>query len=289
MIFSFNAYVEAFPESDHLLVVGHPIAHSLSPAMHSAAIAHHGLPLAYHALDLHPAQIASFLPLLNRDGLKGCNITIPHKQTMAEVVDELDDVAAELGVINTIVKDETTGKLVGYNTDVAGFLAPLRDLADELAGERAIVFGTGGAARAVVAGLRQLGAEHIVLVSRQPQTVILHEKSDLHVDIVDYSQWAAYADECALIVNTTPLGMAPNTDQSPVETREAHVLEDKIVYDLVYNPLETSLLRLAREHDAVPISGLEMLIHQGSRSFELWTGHSFPVNKVRSTLLKELS
>lgn len=176
---------------------------------------------------------------------------------------------------------------MGHNTDYEGFCQPLYPYQPELENSSAIVFGTGGAAQAIVYGLRSLNMHKIVLVSRNSGNK-KDEPWFSGTHIVSYNEWQDYAKEAALFVNTTPLGMTPNTGGSPVKESEKWLLAGKICYDIVYNPLKTTFLGRAEDVGAIIISGLEMLIQQGSRSFELWTGKPFPVNRVRKELMNVL-
>lgn len=269
----------------HFLVTGHPVSHSLSPVMHRKAIQFHGINAGYHAVDVRADQIADFAAWCNRDEFLGCNITIPYKQEFLKLVDRVDPAAEEVGVINTIVKE--AGGLAGYNTDVFGFLAPLQEDLNQLEGERALIFGTGGASKAVKTALLQSEFEELVLVSRKPpaQDSAEHDKRCI---TIGYDQWPAYAEEAVLFVNTTPVGMYPDTDGLFIDPgpEETKLFEGKICYDLIYNPLQTRFLSMAEEAGAKTINGLEMLILQGSKSFELWTGKSFPVELVRKELIR---
>ncbi len=268
-------------KEEHYLVIGHPISHSLSPIMHQTALNHYGKHTRYFALDLSPDDVNSFIAWCSRDEFLGCNITIPYKELFMEVVDEVDPFAKHVGVINTIVKDE--GRLVGYNTDVYGFSEPLKPFLESAESLSAIVFGTGGSSKAVKKALEETGFEKIVFVSRNASDKVIKSDS-AEIYLVDYNQWQAYAEDAALIVNTTPLGMHPNIEQSPLSADDGPLLNGKICYDLVYNPKETTFLKLVQKHGGKPVYGLEMLIYQGSRAFELWTGKPFPVEKVRNTL-----
>ena len=263
------------------MVVGHPIGHSLSPFMHSIALKTHEIDAEYFAIDLEPTDTSRFISWINNDEFLGSNVTIPYKSQFLNVVDQLDETAAAIGALNTIVKNNGTVK--GYNTDVFGFLNPLGKFSDELSGESVIVFGTGGASKAVAYALTQLGVEQIVMVSRNPGL-----KSRDDVVMCNYSNWQAYAGESVMLVNTTPLGMHPNTKQSPVEEQDAHLLEGKICYELVYNPLETTFLKQARQYQAETIGGLDMFIAQGAKAFELWTGKTFPTQQISKALKQKM-
>lgn len=269
-------------QKPHYLVVGHPISHSLSPLMHRIALQYHRMDAGYYAVDLEQKDLSSFIAWINRDAFLGANITIPYKQEMIRVVDRPDVTVESIGALNTIVKRDK--EILGFNTDVAGFRFPLRQHEDLLAGEQAIIFGTGGASRAVRFGLRQLGVRRLVMVSRNPGQQITPVPSDDSLVVCSYQNWNAYADEAALIINTTPLGMAPERQRSPVREEEIKYLEGKICYDLVYNPVRTTFIKQAEKAGARCITGMDMFIHQGNESFRLWTGKSFPVKQIRKKL-----
>jgi shikimate dehydrogenase len=286
MVLSFKDFkTSAITQHPLYAVVGHPVSHSLSPVMHQQALDHYGIDAKYIALDLPQTKLREFIPWCNHDNFLGCNITIPHKAAFNKIVDEIDPFAQRVGVVNTLVKKDY--KLIGYNTDVYGFLEPLKPYLDDIEYSRAIIFGTGGASKAVKIGLESEGIEELIFVSRRPnQKNIESEYSDIKV--LDYNQWQSFADEADLFVNTTPVGMYPKLDKTFLRGGEAELLEGRICYDLIYNPMETSFLKQAREHGATTINGLDMLIHQGSKSFELWTGNTFPIDEIRSNLINQL-
>ncbi len=264
----------------HYLLIGNPIGHSISPIMHNAALQHHNLPGEYIAVSVSGSEISSLIAHCNKPEFLGANITIPHKETLFETVDVLSEEAMEIGAINTLVK--SGDRLVGHNTDAFGFLAPIEEYEDDLEGERAIVFGTGGATKAIIYALKSWNVAEIVLVSRRPESYSDNEESG--IIRCSYDNWVAYAEEASIIVNATPLGMYPNVGASPVRDEEMAILKGKICYDIVYNPRETKFLTQAQKAEGVPIGGLDMLIYQGAKSFKLWTGYEFPVGLVRMRL-----
>ena len=262
----------------HYLLIGSPISHSVSPLMHNTALEHHALKAEYHAVSVRNSEISSLIAHLNKLEFLGANVTIPYKETLFDAMDTLGVEAAQIGAINTILKRD--GKIVGENTDAYGFKAPIEEYADELEGERAIIFGTGGATKAISFALYEMGIEEIIMVSRRPRK---YDLSD-NVIMCNYDNWHAYAEEAAIIINATPLGMIPNTDASPVKESETHLLEGKICYDVVYNPRETKFLKQAAASGGIPIEGLDMLIYQGARSFKMWTGQEFPLGLIKMKL-----
>ncbi|HET6527214.1 MAG TPA: shikimate dehydrogenase [Balneolaceae bacterium] len=276
-----SSFLQSDQSNDpHYLLIGNPVGHSLSPFMHNLALSDLGIKAQYFAINLQENEWTKLAAHFNDDAFLGANITIPYKQLMMDYVDEIDQSAAEIGAINTVVKSDY--RLKGFNTDIDGFLSPLREFQDELRGEGVIVFGSGGASRAIVAALNELQMKPVKLVSRSPARVNAFKNSG--IDVISYDEWPAFSDDARLVVNATPLGMDPNVNQSPVRETEKQFLGDKICYDIVYNPLKTKFLKMAKEVGARPIGGLEMLIQQGSRSFELWTGKPFPVEMIRTKL-----
>ncbi|MEX0720673.1 MAG: shikimate dehydrogenase [Balneolaceae bacterium] len=276
----FNEFLNSeLSRKPHYLLIGSLIGHSVSPLMHNAAFKHYQIPASYHAVSVKAHEINSLIASFNRFEFLGANITIPYKQTLFEVVDTLGVEAAQIGAINTIVKRD--GKIVGENTDAWGFRIPLEELESELNGERAIIFGTGGATKAITFALNAMGIEEIIMVSRRPAQ---YSDTSEKVIMCNYDNWSAYAGESAIIINATPLGMTPNTDASPVRDEEKGLLKNKICYDIVYNPQETKFLKQAKEAGGIPFGGLEMLIQQAAKSFKMWTGKKFPLGLIRMRL-----
>lgn len=248
--------------------------------MHNRAADLLGMELKYHAVRLEANELSSLPPLFNSSHFQGANVTIPYKETLLPFVDQLDDTAGQIGAINTIAREGNS--LWGYNTDVFGFQEPLRPWLKELENSKAVVFGTGGASRAIVNALDNMRLEEIVVVSRNPErrSSFTHPK----VRITGYANWTAMAEGASLIVNATPLGMEPDIDSSPVRVGGEEPLRDAICYDIVYKPLKTKFLKQAENAGARTIGGLEMLMQQGSRSFEIWTGSAFPLDEIRTYL-----
>ena len=256
-------------------VLGHPVGHSLSPAMHNAAIDALGLDWVYLALPVPAEGLATVVQGLEAIGCRGLNVTIPHKQAVAGLCRRLSPLAERVGAVNTLVPLEGGGWL-GTNTDVEGFLTPLRGQSWQ--GRQALVLGNGGSARAVVAALVELELDTITLVGRRPEA--------LAAFAADCSSWAPRLGTCTLdrplepllasadlVVNTTPVGM--NSDQCPLSPGQLAVLRPMAtVYDLIYVPRPTQLLRQAAARGCSTIDGLTMLVHQGAASLRLWSGRS---------------
>ncbi len=268
---------------------GWPVSHSVSPAMHNAAFEKLGLDWCYVPLPvpIEPtSRISEAIAGLRAMGLRGANVTVPHKQNVIPYLDQLTPAARAIGAVNTIIVegDET---LTGDNTDAAGFIADLRAHKVDPTGKRVAILGAGGSARAVVYGLAEAGARQIMLFNRTRDRaeVLAAEMWGRFPD----TRFAAHllpgdiprtADHVDLIVNCTSLGMTPKVDGLPWD-EDAAFSSGQVVYDLVYNPMETRLLTLARGDGAQAIGGLGMLIWQAALAFERWTGQTAPVEVMR--------
>jgi shikimate dehydrogenase len=272
-------------------IIGWPVAHSLSPVMHNAAFQSLGLDWAYVPLPVRPERLAEAIQGLRALGFKGANVTIPHKEVVMPLLDGLSSAAQAIGAVNTVVVREAGG-LVGENTDWAGFLASLRDAGFDPSGRRCAVIGAGGGARAVVYALALAGGHPVVFNRTLERSIRLVE--DLRVAFPDVKTGAhpledlcRIGGEMVLLVNATPLGMWPQVDASPW-TDDLPLPSHLTVCDLIYNPLETKLLRQAREAGAMTIGGLGMLVHQGAAAFQLWTGLEPPVDVMMEACRRAL-
>lgn len=275
--------MEIPPGTQLVALLGDPVAHSLSPRMHAAAFAALGLRWAYVALRVLPSDLPEAVRGLRALGFAGANITVPHKEAAAQLVDRLDEVARACGAVNTIVFGEGR-RAYGYNTDVAGVRRTLEHMGFRAAGSRAAVLGAGGSARAVCVALAQEGAAEILLFARRVERAefLAGQMSTLFPRVrfaahpLEPSALRAHLREADLLVNATPVGMHPDRDASPVSSPD--LLHPRMaVFDLVYQPPRTRLLQLAEQAGARTIGGLLMLAYQGAASFELWTGKPAPV------------
>lgn len=262
-------------------VIGWPIAHSVSPAMHNAAFRVLGLDWCYVPFPVRPERLTQAVEGVRGLGLAGVNVTVPHKQAMLSLVDDLTSEARAVGAVNTvIVKGDL---LVGHNTDVGGFLRALEEVGFEARGCSALVLGAGGAARAVVYALMRVGAQ-VTLLNRTADRAhgLAHEFAALsrgariEAGPLDFQTLRQAAPRARLIVNATSLGMWPEVDTSPWIAGVSFPAE-AFLFDLVYNPRETLLMRQARAEGARAVDGLRMLVHQGAEAFELWTGVRPPI------------
>lgn len=277
-------------------VMGWPVEHSLSPAMHNAALRALDLNWSYVPLPVHPAGVSAAVRGAAALGFRGVNVTVPHKQAVVPVLDHVASEAAALGAVNTIVierREDGGVHLTGHNTDVAGFLGSLRAGGfDPAQGGDAIVIGAGGAARAVVYGLLKAGMDRVrvlnrtlsraeALVADMVQAGLAPER--LSAQSLTRATLTTTAQRTALLVNATTVGMWPKTAAS-IWPRDVAVPAHLAVYDLVYNPLETRLLRQARSAGARPIDGLGMLARQGALALDLWVAHDLDIEAVTAQM-----
>ena len=272
-------------------LIGHPVSHSVSPAMHNAAFDALGLDWRYVPLPVAPEHVGDAVRGVRALGLRGINVTVPHKQAvlacLAEMPDAtLTDAAHTIGAVNTIRVQED-GTLLGDNTDALGFIADLYEHGVELAGRRALVIGAGGSARAVVYGLAEAGCTEIVVLNRtlsKAQALVEAMQNSFRVVKVRAGEFPGGIDydanEVDLIMNCTSLGMSPNVEGLPW-VEDVPFREGQVVYDLVYNPRRTRLLQKAEADGARAINGLGMLVWQGALAFALWTGAEPPVEAMR--------
>lgn len=272
-------------------VLGYQVEHSLSPAMHNAALAHLGLDMVYLPLPAKPEDLGRAVEGMQALGFAGANVTVPHKEAVLAWVDELSPEARLIGAVNTLVFGD--GKVRGHNTDAAGFLLSLREEAGfDPAGKTCLVLGAGGAARAVVVALGQAGAGTVYIANRTREKAAGLARllaQDLGVPALALSleenELAPVLARSDLVVQASPVGMHPHTDVPPI-INPALLVPGTLVYDLIYNPPETAFLRLARERGCRTLNGLGMLVYQGARSLELWTGIPAPVEVMRAAVAK---
>lgn len=259
--------------------------------MHNAAIAHLGANYVYVPLPITAANLQSALEGLVAIGLRGFSVTIPHKQAIMPLLSDVSAIARQIGAVNTVYRTEQGW--VGTNTDMAGFLAPLVALHPFWGDKTAVILGNGGAARAVVAGCRELGCREIWVVGRDRAKLEAFQHSWDSLDSLHIQPWEELPQRLAsadLLVNTTPIGMYPHVHHSPLtEDDLARAKPGAIAYDLIYTPRPTQFLQHAAAHGWMTLDGLEMLVHQGAIALELWLGQPAPVEVMRQALLDQLS
>ena len=275
----------------NLAVIGWPIAHSLSPVLQNAAIGKAGVDYVYTALPVRPEDLPAAVAGLKALQFRGWNVTIPHKTAIMPLLDAIDEDARIIGAVNTVVNDN--GHLTGYNTDVTGFIQALVDAGFAPQGKTAVLLGAGGAARAVVWGLIKAGVQAIYIGVRSPEKVqpLVDEFSaygKLTVSHWESEDFAAKLSAADLLVNTTPLGMTPHVDAMP-PVDWSKVKADAFVYDIIYTPAETRLLREAREYGHRVLNGEGMLAGQGAAAFVKWTGVAPNVELMKAKLRAALA
>lgn len=274
-------------------VIGYPVKHSLSPVMHNAAIASMGVDFVYLPWPVAPADLPTALAGFAAIGVRGFSITIPHKQAIISLLSEISPVAQAVGAVNTVWRTPTGW--AGTNTDVEGFLAPLQSGDRPWNQTRAVILGAGGAARAVVAGLAQLGCAQISVVGRNLEKLQAFQTSwqdspwPVNLSVHDGSELPELISQAGLLVNATPVGMSPNVGQSPVTPEILATLPPgAIAYDLIYTPSPTEFLRQAQAVGAKAIDGSEMLVQQGAAALQIWLDRPVPVDIMRQALLQHL-
>jgi len=283
-----------------LAIFGDPVCHSISPLMQGAALEALDFDMVYLAFRVEAPELGQAVGAIRALGMRGVNVTIPHKERVLEYLDEVDETARALGAVNTILN--RGGRLMGYNTDAEGFMRSLEEETGFVPrGRSALVIGSGGAARAVVHGLASRGASRVVVANRTPKRAealcseIGAAWPDVELRAVPFSgvnagretggEMERLLKETDLLVNATSLGMAGRGGLDlPLELLK----KDAPVYDIVYTPLETELIRRARALGPRACGGLGMLVSQGARSFEIWTGEKAPLGVMREAALEAL-
>ncbi|MBD8069226.1 shikimate dehydrogenase [Bacillus sp. PS06] len=253
-------------------VIGDPIAHSMSPDMHNDLFQFYNLHARYHAFHVKQEHLRDAIKGFKAIGLSGFNVTIPHKVAILEMLDEVEEVAANIGAVNTVVNEN--GKLVGYNTDGQGYITSLMTkIKKELKECQVLIIGAGGAARGIYISLAAAGVKTIDIVNRTA------ENADKIIASCRYKTSSSYYEisgneydltKYDIIINTTSIGMHPNIDQTPIPIEQD--LSGTVVSDIIYNPLETSFLKDAQRNGAIIDNGIGMFVYQGALAFEKWTG-----------------
>lgn len=270
-------------------LIGYPVKHSLSPLMHNAAFKALNLDARYELFELKPQELENFLKSLSQKNIYGLNVTIPYKEQVIPFLDNISAQAGLIGAVNTI--RHSRGKLEGFNTDGEGFLKHLtEDLGFSPEGKTVSVIGAGGAAKAVAVYLGKAGVKRVTIYDTQEEKLnklLAHLKANFkgiefnQADSID----GLKINNSDLLVNATPIGMK---ESDPLIVSEGQMHRGLLVYDLIYNPKETKLLKLAKEKGALVSNGLGMLLYQGMLSFEIWTGEIAPKELMRNALEDKL-
>ena len=273
-------------------IIGDPIGHSLSPIMHNRSFKKLGLGYVYVPFRVRSGDLKRAVEGIRGMGVRGLNVTIPHKVAVMQFLDRIDPLAEEIGAINTIVNDG--GILTGYNTDATGFLQTLRDNGVQPSGKKVVLLGAGGAARAIGNVLAQENAR-LTIFNRLQQLSWAEDiayrlarcyGADVKAVELSRENLQKALPDAEILVNATSVGMHPADDQTPVNADLLHA--HLTVFDIVYNPSPTRLLKEAGLAGAKTIGGVEMLVSQGAISFEKWTGHAAPVDIMLRSVLSGL-
>jgi shikimate dehydrogenase len=267
-------------------LIGHPLQHSISPAFQQAAFDYCGLDVCYEKWETEGPHLETVIERLRQASVLGANVTIPHKEVTMALLDEVDTLAAEIGAVNTLVNRD--GRLSGYNTDASGFTRALRQEGEfEPGGRCVVVLGAGGAARAACFALAKEDVRRLTIVNRtlgraESLADWIRRQTKADQEVVALPWEGLMLDKglssCDLLVNCTSLGMrhSPWEGMTPLDAES--IPSNALVYDLVYNPVETPLLRQAKIAGARVLEGLAMLVYQGAASFEIWVAREAPVD-----------
>ncbi len=275
-------------------VIGHPIKHTHSPFMHNTSFKMGNLNFIYLPFDILASNLEDALRGMIALNIKGFNVTLPYKEKVLEFLNETSEEALVIGAVNTIVNEN--GILKGYNTDVDGIYSTLEPYKRKIENSIISVIGSGGSARSVIYSLiRNFKPKKIFIINRTKdkaeslqeyfaakmlyEDIVVHEL--IPPDIVDT------LNNSDLIVNASSVGMMPDEDDSPTTIVDSFH-KDQLVFDLIYNPIETKFLKLAQSKGAVTLNGLQMFVRQGAKSFELWTGEPMPEKDIYKLLLEKL-
>ena len=277
-------------------LLGSPVAHSISPLMHNEAFQLLDLDYTYLCFEVNEETLPAAVDGLKACGIRGFNLTMPNKNKIGELLDELSPAARLIGAVNTVVNDD--GHLTGYNTDGVGYMQAVKDAGYDITGKTITIMGAGGAATAICAQAALDGVEKIHIFAREtsrfwdrtqklaeninstlPCKAVLHENKDT-------AALAQAISESALLLNATSVGMAPNTEGTIIEDTSLYH-PDLIVSDVIYNPRETRFLKEAREAGCRTFNGMYMLLYQGAEAFRLWTGKEMPVKEIKANFFAD--
>jgi shikimate dehydrogenase len=273
-------------------LIGYPVDHSLSPIIQNASFRHLGLDYVYVAFNVQPEELKGAILGVKSLGIYGLNVTMPHKISIIQYLDELDVDAKRAGSVNTILN--LNGKLIGYTTDGIGALNALKYAGVDPSGKKIVILGAGGASRSISFALAKWACEIVVLNRTLEKAMMLVNDVKRALGAETNIRASQFNDEnlrmeienADILINATSIGMKPKEAETPV--KREFLRRDLVVFDIVYDPLETRLLREAKIIGAKTIDGLSMLIHQGAVSFEIWTGFKAPIEVMREAALKKI-
>jgi len=270
-------------------LIGHPVEHSFSPPMHNAAFSDLNMDYAYVAFDVNPNDLKSAIVGARSLNIKGLNVTIPHKIDVVRYLEEIDEIASLIGAVNTIDFKE----MKGYNTDGIGAIKAIGEVTS-IKDKTVVVAGAGGASRAISFYIAKYGAGKLTIVNRNVEYArslardVLNSKLTDNVCADSINRINYYIKHADILIDTTPIGMHPHVGDNPIVTAE-DMHEDLVVFDAVYNPNETVLIKEAIKAGAKPVCGIKMLLYQGAESFKIWTGCDAPVDVMEEALRKTLN
>ena len=264
-------------------VIGDPIDHSLSPNIHNAAFRHSKLDHTYIAYKIPAGELAAGIEALKAIKIAGFNVTIPHKIEMMKFLDEMDTTCKVIGAVNTVLNEN--GKLKGYNTDMIGFLDPIKKKNFTIKNSQVLLLGAGGAARAIITAMIKEKASKISIVNRTQENANkladFAKKIGGNVDTISIQEANKLITDYKFIINSTSIGM--RNEPSPISTE--NIGKNSIVYDIVYQPINTDLIKKSKENGATIIYGYEMLLSQAACSFEIWHKMEAPYDAMKNVLL----
>ncbi|MHA1460171.1 MAG: shikimate dehydrogenase [Promethearchaeota archaeon] len=273
-----------------LCVIGHPIDHSMSPVMHNAALKELSLNYIYLAFDVPPGDLEKALLGFKKSDMKGINVTIPHKETIIQYLDQIEPLAEKIGAVNAI--KNVDGILIGKNTDGLGAKKALIDARCKIKGKKVLILGAGGAARAISFALSE-EIDEVFICNRTEKRAFklakeLKDKMNIPATGKDFGKATlkSLLNDADILINTTPIGMYPDVNKSPISKE---LLTDRLlVYDIIYNPLQTQLLKDASEIGCKTLNGIDMFVNQGALAFEWWTDKKPNINLMKEKIIEIL-
>ena len=270
-------------------LIGNPVEHSFSPPMHNAAFRALNLDYVYVTFDVEPSNLKKSIEGAFSLNIKGLNVTIPHKIEVMKYLNDLDEIAQLIGAVNTI----DFKNLKGYNTDGIGAIKAIEEV-ESIKNKNVVIAGAGGASRAISFYIAKYDADKLTILNRnvsKAEKLSCDVSNSPLIDDVSFdsiSQIESYLDDADILIDTTPVGMDPHINDEPIVTAE-NMHEDLVVFDAVYNPNETVLIKQAIKAGARPVYGIKMLLYQGAESFKIWTGVDAPIDIMEDALRKTLN
>ncbi|MGM7683078.1 shikimate dehydrogenase [Cytobacillus sp. Hm23] len=269
-------------------LIGCPVAHSLSPQMHNDAFGNLEIDAKYHAFHVEPENLENAILGCKALQIAGFNVTIPHKVSIMKYLDDIDQLAEQIGAVNTVVNNN--GRLIGYNTDGPGYVRALANIVtSQLNSKKILIIGSGGAARGIYFSLAKHGVQSIDICNRTMTTAVELVKQcqfDVQSSALTIHEAETRIPHYDIIINTTSVGMSPKTNAVPISTK--NINKNHLVSDIIYNPLETKLLTEARNNGAVVQNGVDMFVCQGALAFETWTSMFPNTDRMKKIVLKKL-